>query len=58
MPKNYTPHKMMPRKDIEYQLKRCLEILEKKRAEPFSITRDLGIQYYSGMVEAYRNVLG
>jgi hypothetical protein len=54
-------HKMMFRKDIEFQVKRETEILETLDKMPFH-HRDgsytLTVFFHRGKLEAYKNVLG
>lgn len=54
-------HKMMMRKDIEFQVKRLTAMVEELRALPTE-KRDgsymLNLMYNQGMLEAYKNVLG
>jgi hypothetical protein len=54
-------HKMMMRKDIEYQVKRLTKLVEELQALPIE-KRDgsymLNLFYNRGMLEAYKNVLG
>ena len=54
-------HKMMSRKDIEFQVKRLTSVVEDLQARPID-ERDgsymLNLFYNRGLLEAYKNVLG
>jgi hypothetical protein len=56
----YKPHKMLSRKDIEFQVKRYEQLLLTAEAEPSTnfVAKELKKAHFRGMIEAYKNVLG